>query len=102
MKNKIYLSAKSGEGCKEILLKIDDVLSEKDYSLVIKINNDDGKMLSWLHRNGNILSQNIDSKYVFLKLELSEENLGRLKIKAKGSKSVELSISNDKDLQNIA
>ena len=102
MKNKIYLSAKSGEGCKKILLKIDDVLSEKDHSLAIKINNDDGKMLSWLHRNGNILSQNIDSKYVFLKLELSEENLGRLKIKAKSSKSVELLYSNDKDLQNTA
>ena len=78
------------------------MLSEKDHSLVIKINNNDGKMLSWLHRNGNILSQNIDSKYVFLKLELSEENLGRLKIKAKGAKSIELLYGLDKDLQNTA
>jgi len=100
--NKTYLSAKNGEGCEKILLKMDELLSKNDHSLVIKINNHDGQTLSWLHRNGNILSQDSDSKYIFLKLELSEENLGRLKVKAKSLDSIKFLYSNGKDLRNIA
>ena len=54
--NAVKASALTGEGCKELLRKLDDVLAAGSAVIDVNIPSSDGKTISWLHRNGEVLS----------------------------------------------
>ena len=54
--NAVKASALTGEGCKELLRKLDDILAAGSAVIDVNIPSSDGKTISWLHRNGEVLS----------------------------------------------
>ena len=54
--NAVKVSALTGEGCEELLRKLDDVLAAGSAVIDVNIPSSDGKTISWLHRNGEVLS----------------------------------------------
>lgn len=84
--NKIYISALKGTGQSSLLKRIDTILSSDEEIIHIDIQNDDGKAISWLYRNGTILSVDEGESLTSYKVSLSPENIKRLKHKVLNKK----------------
>ena len=67
----IFISAKTGEGCPAFLNKIDDILSSQNKIVNLTIHAGDGKLLAWLHRNSEIIKQNIKEDKIHLTIKIS-------------------------------
>lgn len=71
------VSAKSGEGVEALLNKIAAHLSSSDPVYRYLIPPSDGKALSWLHRQGEVLDQTEEGGNILVKVRLSADNQGR-------------------------
>lgn len=76
--NSIKLSALNGVGCDRLLSKIDEILSKDSQVLKLTISAADGKLLSWLHRNGEVISCREDEENLELEVKLDDAARSRL------------------------
>lgn len=80
----ICISAKTGEGCLKFLQKIDEILSMRHKTVNITIHAGDGKILSWLYRNSEIVKQDIKDDKIKLTIKISETDNMKLQKKLSG------------------
>lgn len=73
----VPVSAKSGEGIDALLGVIAEHTSRADSIFTVRIPAADGKALSWLYKEGEVLEQSIEGDDVLVKVRLSEDNRGR-------------------------
>jgi len=74
----VAMSAYSGAGVDAFLAKVEEQLTRSQKLLSIKIPHDDGATLSWVYRNGTVISRHDEEDAVILEAKFSPENLGRL------------------------
>ena len=73
----LKISALTGYGCDELLVKIDDILSEDETIHSFALATTDGAAVAWLHENGNVrFTETIDEK-LFIEVVLSEKNANK-------------------------
>lgn len=75
---KIAVSAITGENCDKLLSLIDDKLSINSEITDIKVSVADGKKISWIYRNCEVLSSEINDDLIFFKLKISSSDKKRL------------------------
>lgn len=80
-KNSITLSALTGEGTQDLLNKIDKILSREEHIIELKIPVMDGKLISWIHSNSEVLSKETKGSNIFFKLKINSTNQARLQSK---------------------
>ena len=80
-KNSITLSALTGEGTQELLNKFDKILSRQEQIIELKIPVTDGKLISWIYSNSEVLDQETKGSNIFFKLKISSANQARLQSK---------------------
>ncbi|MFN7038955.1 MAG: GTPase HflX [Alphaproteobacteria bacterium] len=76
--NNIFISAKTGENMNLLLNYIDEFLSKEDLTEIIKINNDNGKLLGWVYDNAQIKDKEEFDDYTLLTIKISEKNKSKL------------------------
>ncbi len=77
-RNTVKLSALNGDGCNGLLNKIDEILSKNSQIIRLDIPAADGRLISWLHRNGEILSTREDGENLKLEIKLDAVAKSRL------------------------
>lgn len=77
----LSISAVTGEGLDDLLQAIDEKLSQDFTSTTVKVPASNGKLLSWLHQNSEVLSTKLLKETLTLKIKISPENLAKLKSK---------------------
>lgn len=73
---KIYTSALTGEGIDTMLVAIDNALAIHNKTIQVRVAASEGKLLAWLYKNASVLSKRRYSNVIYLKLSISEKNLG--------------------------
>lgn len=77
--NEVYCSAVSGEGLEEILTRIDDRLKKDFENVAIQVDAANGKIISWLHKNSDILKTQSKKEKMLFTLSIHPRELGKLK-----------------------
>ena len=77
-RNRVLVSALTGEGCDKFLHVLDDVLAQEEQILKVRIPVEDGKMIAWLHKNSEILSSNQEEKYIDYQIRMDAKSAGML------------------------
>lgn len=72
------VSALTGQGCETLLSEIDAVLGQNYRTITLKIAASDGKLLSWLHKNAEILSSDLQDEEVNVVARLTAADNNRL------------------------
>ena len=72
------VSALTGQGCETLLSEIDSVLGENYRTITLQIAASDGKLLSWLHKNAEILSSDLQDERVNIVARLTAADNNRL------------------------
>lgn len=75
---KMAVSAITGENCDKLLSLIDDKLSINSEITDIKVSVADGKKISWIYRNCEVLSSETNNDLIFFKLKISSSDKKRL------------------------
>lgn len=75
------LSALSGEGSENFLNMVEEKLSHKHKQLEISIPAGNGRLLSWIHQNAEVLSTTCINETMKLCIKIDDANLSRLKNK---------------------
>jgi len=73
----LKISALTGYGCDELLVKIDDILSEDETIHNFALATTDGAAVAWLHENGNVRFTEIIDEKLFIEVFLSEKNANK-------------------------
>ena len=73
----LKISALTGYGCDELLVKIDDILSEDETIHSFALVTTDGAAVAWLHENGNVRFTEITDEKLFIEVVLSEKNANK-------------------------
>lgn len=73
---KLYISAITGQGIDEMLAVIDKEIAKNNEEVSIKLDVAEGKLLSWLYENANVISKHRKGETLSLKVSISEKNLG--------------------------
>ena len=73
----LKISALTGYGCDELLVKIDDILSEDETIHSFALATTDGAAVAWLHENGNVRFTEITNEKLFIEVVLSEKNANK-------------------------
>jgi len=73
----LKISALTGYGCDELLVKIDDILSEDETIHSFALATTDGAAVAWLHENGNVRFTEIIDEKLFIEVFLSEKNANK-------------------------
>ena len=73
----VLISALSGDGCENMLEKIDDLLGAHDRTVSFTLPHDAGQQVAWLYRHGDILSRDEGAESITLSVRLSAANLSR-------------------------
>lgn len=74
----IAVSALTGQGCEALLAAIDAVLGEDYQTVTLKVAASDGKLLSWLHKNAEILSSDLQDEQMCVVARLTAADNSRL------------------------
>jgi len=74
-------SALTGEGCDELLRIVDDHINQNQEIINVDIDIMDGKTISWLYENGNVLDREDDEEYAHMTVGLDPEDLARFEYK---------------------
>ena len=74
----VLISAKTGDGCDQLLDALDDKLAASMSVLEISLPPDDGATLSWLYTHGQIIERSDGEQGVHLKVKLDPANAARL------------------------
>ena len=80
-KNAIVLSALTGEGTEDLLIKIDKILSQQEQIIDLRVPASDGKLISWLFENSEILSKETKGSNILFKIRINSANQARLQAK---------------------
>ena len=73
----LKISALTGYGCDELLVKIDGILSEDEAIHSFALATTDGAAIAWLHENGNVRSTETTDEKTFIEVVLSEKNANK-------------------------
>ena len=73
----LKISALTGYGCDELLVKIDDILSEDETIHSFALATTDGAAVAWLHENGNVRFTEVIDEKLFIEVVLSEKNANK-------------------------
>ena len=73
----LKISALTGYGCDELLVKIDRILSEDEAIHSFALATTDGAAIAWLHENGNVRSTETTDEKTFIEVVLSEKNANK-------------------------
>ena len=76
-KESIYISAKTGEGCDDLLELVENKLNLFQNVIELKLSLVEGDIIAWLYRNGEIISREDSEEEIFLRVGLQPANLGR-------------------------
>ena len=71
--NLVVISALSGQGIDELLIRIDEKLQEKGALLQLTIPASEGEMLAWCYRQGIIVDRQDEEEEIHLTLRLTAE-----------------------------
>ncbi|MEI8320513.1 MAG: GTPase HflX [Alphaproteobacteria bacterium] len=76
LKNAAAISAATGLNCDVLLKKLDHLLSQSHHKIKIKLHANEGNLLSWLYKHGQVLSisQKEDDIFIEVTLDEIEEN----------------------------
>jgi GTP-binding protein HflX len=75
----VVTSAATGEGLPELLAAIDKLLGDRDNDLHIVVEPDQGRLLSWIHANAQVLDQaSGDDGHIDLHVRIAAEKRGQL------------------------
>ena len=77
-KNIVLTSAINGSGCDNLLSKIDNILGEEYKTITLSINASDGKLLSWLHKNAEIIKSDLQEDKFCITARLTDADYSRL------------------------
>lgn len=72
------VSALTGQGCETLLSEIDAVLGQNYRTITLKIAASDGKLLSWLHKNAEVLSSDLQGEQLNIVVRLTAADNNRL------------------------
>ena len=75
--NRHLISAKSDLGIENLLNTLDQYLSLDFQIIKVQVGNENGKEISWLYRNGEIVTSNQNHEILELTVKLSKTNFGR-------------------------
>ena len=82
--NGVLLSASTGEGCDELLSRIDARLASGRQILDLTIDHGDGATMAWLYRHGEILNRVDDEKSCHLRVGLNAADAARFAHRGSG------------------
>ncbi|TAN57811.1 MAG: GTPase HflX [Rhodospirillales bacterium] len=77
--SKVAVSALSGEGCPELLDRIDALISVSMNQITVTVSLSDGASLAWLYEHGEVLARTDGDETASLNVRLDGANLQRLK-----------------------
>ncbi|MEP3245940.1 MAG: GTPase HflX [Sneathiella sp.] len=77
-KEKIPMSAVTGEGVAAFLDAVEEKLTHNQKALNIRVPSEDGASLSWIYRHGTVLDRAEEETSIILAVKFSPENLGRV------------------------
>ena len=83
--NGVPLSATSGQGCDDLLARIDGRLSESRQILDLSVRHSDGATIAWLYSHGEILERVDDDEVCHLKVGLNAADAARYAHRDSGS-----------------
>ncbi|MEX2455327.1 MAG: GTPase HflX [Rhodospirillaceae bacterium] len=73
----VMLSALSGENCPQFLEKLDLMLSARQDVVRLTLTQADGKTISWLYRNADVLSRDDEGEFAHFEVSISPDMLAR-------------------------
>ena len=79
---RIAVSALTGEGCDQLIARLDDVLSLERATVEIKVSLADGARLAWLYRHGDVVERHDDDNFAHLRVRLDDADLARFQAHA--------------------
>ena len=82
--NGVLLSASTGEGCDELLSRIDARLAKSRQILDLTIDHSDGATMAWLYSHGEILNRVDDEKSCHLRVGLNAADAARFAHRGSG------------------
>jgi len=82
--NTVLVSALNGNGCNELLQRIDDILRKEYRTTEVDIDAADGKVIAWLHKNTEILESRLNNDRLHVRFRIKEEDIGKLQKILKG------------------
>ncbi len=74
----IVLSALNGNGCDELLQRIDEILREEYQMIEIDVDAADGKLMAWLHKNAEVLESKLKNDRIHMQLRIKEDDNEKL------------------------
>ncbi len=74
----ILTSAFTGEGCQNLLEKIEEKLTSDELKYEIRLPINDGRFSAWLHQNSKVISVENTEEYNTLTVRISNKELARL------------------------
>lgn len=77
-RNRVMVSALTGEGCQQFLRLIDDTLAAHHRTIEVKLPITDGKMIAWLHAHAEVLSRQEMENAVEFKVRIDAAAESRL------------------------
>ena len=77
-RNRVMVSALTGEGCPQFLRLIDDTLAAHHRTIEVKLPITDGKMIAWLHAHAEVLSRQEMENTVEFKVRIDAAAESRL------------------------
>ncbi len=79
------VSALNGEGCDRLLKRLDDILSAGSTIVSVDVAAADGKMLAWLHQNGEVVACRQQGEKLHLEVKMDPAVQNRLNVMLKQS-----------------
>ncbi|MSP52188.1 MAG: GTPase HflX [Alphaproteobacteria bacterium] len=76
--NVVSLSARTGEGCEDLLTRITSVLARDHETLDVRVSIADGATLAWLYSHGEVVERRDDDDYAHVRVSLSPPDRARL------------------------
>jgi GTP-binding protein HflX len=73
----VPLSARTGEGCNELLAVVDRRLDASRHTAHLDVPISDGAAIAWLYRHGEVVERDDDERHAHITVRLSEADLGR-------------------------
>ena len=74
---RVAVSALTGEGCENLIARLDDLLAAESATVEVKISLADGAGLAWIYRHGDVVGRRDDEEYAHLTVRLDAADLAR-------------------------
>ena len=74
---RVAVSALTGEGCDNLIARLDDLLAAESATVEVRISLADGAGLAWIYRHGDVVGRRDDEEYAHLTVRLDAADLAR-------------------------